>query len=153
MDECTHCKVISNILPFLNHLEMSDASDSVGPEPSLLTRAMKNKVGIERDMEQLSKFVREKLFNYMVHDLKNCRDDVLSETGVPCQTFIRFFMSPNHSVSNVHILDAPKEDLEQYLQFLWNKGLSDKGKGNIRKNLSQEKSAVYAAIENCFKSK
>ena len=58
-----------------------------------------------------------------------------------------------NSVNNVHILDAPEEDLRQYLKFLWNKGLSDKGKGNIRKNLSQEKSAVYASIENCFKRK
>ena len=111
---------------------------------------MTNKVGIQRDMELLSKFVREKLFSFMVHDLKNCRDDVLSET---CQTFIKFFVSPINSVNNVHILDAPEEDLRQYLKFLWNKGLSDKGKGNIRKNLSQEKSAVYASIENCFKRK
>lgn len=132
---------------------MSDAGDTVAPEPSSLARAMTNKVGIQRDMELLSKFVREKLFSFMVHDLKNCRDDVLSETGVPCQTFIRFFVSPKNSVNNVHILDAPEEDLRQYLKFLWNKGLSDKGKGNIRKNLSQEKSAVYASIENCFKRK
>jgi hypothetical protein len=154
LDEWTnHHKVIRNSLPFHQHSEMADSSGSVAPEPSSLARAMANEVGIERDMEQLSKFVREKLFGFMVHDLKNKREDVLSDTGVPCQTFIKYFVSPMHSVNNVHVLDVPEEDLRQYIKFLWKKGLSDKGKGNIRKNLNQEKSAVYAAVENCFKSK
>jgi hypothetical protein len=153
LDECTNRQVMRNILPLHRQSDMTNGSGSVAPEPSSLARAMTNKVGIQSDMEQLSKFVREKLFGYMVHDLKNKKDNVLSETGVPCDTFIRFFVSPMNSVNNAHIIDAPEEDLRQYLKFLWNKGLSDKGKGNIRKNLSHEKSAVYAAIENCFKSK
>jgi hypothetical protein len=153
LGEWINHKVIRNILAFLKHSEMSDSIGSDAPEPSGLARAMTNKVGIERDMEQLSKFVRGYIFSNLVHDLKNQNDELLSENGLPCQTFIRFFSSPINPVHNIHILDAPEEDLRQYLKFLWNKGLSEKGKGNIRKNLSQEKSAVYAAIENCFKSK
>jgi hypothetical protein len=150
----TNRKVIRNIIRFIKHSDMSDANGtSVATEPSSLARAMTNEVGIQRDMVLLSKFVRKKLFSFVVHDLKNKNDIVLSDTGEPCKTFIRFLVGPQNSVNNTHILEAPEEDLRQYLKFLWNKGLSEKGKGNIRQNLSMEKSAVYAAIENSFKSK
>ena len=45
--------------------------------------------------------------------------------------------------------------MKGYLKHLWTKGISKetKGQGNIRKSLSLEKTAVYAAINDAFKSK
>jgi hypothetical protein len=44
------------------------------------------------------------------------------------------------------------EEKEHYLKFLWREGLQTKGRYNIRKALSNEKSAVYAGISESFKS-
>jgi len=56
---------------------------------------------------------------------------------------------------NPDIHGAPDNEMKAYLKFLWSKGISNdtKGKLNIRKNLSMEKTAVYAAINDAFKSK
>ena len=51
--------------------------------------------------------------------------------------------------------NATDEEIRAYLKWLWKEGLkpTTKGKGNIRRDLSNEKSAVYAAISEAFKSK
>ena len=56
---------------------------------------------------------------------------------------------------NADIQGASDEEMKGYLKHLWTKGISKetKGKGNIRKNLSLEKTAVYAAINDASKSK
>ena len=50
---------------------------------------------------------------------------------------------------------ASEKEFKAYLRFLWKEGLKTnwKGKGNIRCDLSNEKSAVYAAISDKFRSK
>ena len=54
---------------------------------------------------------------------------------------------------DVELIDSTPEEKEQYLKFMWKEGLKAKGKYNIRKALSNEKSAVYAGISESFKSK
>jgi hypothetical protein len=57
---------------------------------------------------------------------------------------------------NADIHGASDDEMKaSYLKHLWTKGLSrkTKEKGNIRKNLSLEKTAVYAAINDAFRSK
>jgi hypothetical protein len=39
-----------------------------------------------------------------------------------------------------------------YLKDLWTTALNTKGRGNIRRELSSEKSAVYAALNEAFRS-
>jgi F420-0:gamma-glutamyl ligase-like protein len=122
---------------------------------SHLAKAIRNRVGIDRDILVLSKFTREILFYHIVHDLKNEKDDVLSDTGVLGRYFVFYFqLEDNKSeITNSQIRGASEEDTKEYLKFLWNKALTMKGKGNIRRELSSEKSAVYAAISDAFKSK
>jgi hypothetical protein len=122
---------------------------------SQLTDALNNQAGIDRDIRVLSKFIRGILFYHIVHDLKNEKDDVLSEKGILCKYFVHHFLKePNKSeMTNGGIRGASEAETEAYLKILWNKGLNMKGRGNIRKELSNEKSAVYAAISDAFKSK
>jgi hypothetical protein len=48
---------------------------------------------------------------------------------------------------------ATKEEMIVYLKDLWTTALNTKGRGNIRRELSSEKSAVYAALNEAFRSK
>lgn len=49
---------------------------------------------------------------------------------------------------------ATKEEMTvYYLKDLWTTALNTKGRGNIRRELSSEKSAVYAALNEAFRSK
>jgi hypothetical protein len=48
---------------------------------------------------------------------------------------------------------ATKEEMTVYLKDLWTTALNTKGRGNIRRELSSEKSAVYAALNEAFRSK
>jgi uncharacterized protein YueI len=116
---------------------------------------MESQAGIDRDIRVLSKFIRGILFYHVVHDLKNENDDVLSEKGKLGIHFVKYFLKEANKteITNGNIIGAPEKETELYLKFLWNKGLNMKGRGNIRRELSNEKSAVYAAISDAFKSK
>jgi hypothetical protein len=120
-----------------------------------LASALDNLSGIERDMAELGKLVRERLFYLIIHDLKDNSDDVLSTGGRLCNAHIQYFLlaSNRGKITNTFIQNATDQDFKQYLRFMWNQGLSTKGKGNIRRELSQEKSAVYSAINEAFRSK
>ncbi len=105
-------------------------------------------------MTILSKFVREELFYVFVHDFKNENDDCLA---LACEEFIAYCLEDENKglITNPHIQHASDNEFKAYLRFLWKEGLKTnwKGKGNIRRDLSNEKSAVYAAIADKFKSK
>lgn len=120
-------------------------------------KAINNKHGVRQDMEALCKFVRETLFYAMIHDARgsgaNPNDEVMGESGKACQIFIHVFLQDKEKISNVELLDGTADEKAQYLKFLWKEGLKSKGKFNIRKALSNEKSAVYAGVSECFKSK
>ena len=120
-------------------------------------KAMNNKNGVRNDMEALCKFVRETLFYAMIHDARgsgaNPNDEIMGENGKACQIFIHVFMRDKEKISNIELIESTPEEKGRYLKFLWKEGLKAKGKYNIRKALSNEKSAVYAGISECFKSK
>ena len=59
---------------------------------SPLAKAMGNRGGIAQDVLVLSKFIREILFYHIVHDLKNDKDDVLSEAGTLGKYFVYYFL-------------------------------------------------------------
>ena len=110
--------------------------------------------GVKTDMTILSKFVREELFYVFVHDFKNENDDCLA---LACEEFIAYCLNDENKglITNPHIQQASDKEFKAYLRYLWKEGLKTnwKGKGNIRRDLSNEKSAVYAAIADKFKSK
>jgi len=120
-------------------------------------KAKQNEIGVESDLLTLCKWVREELFYVLIHDLKSENDSTMSEEGTICNTFVQRFMKLENraSIVNPDIHRAPDAEMKAYLKYLWSKGLSNetKGKLNIRKNLSMEKTAVYAAINDAFKSK
>lgn len=125
-------------------------------EPSC-ARAIQNENGVDSDMMTLSKWVREDLFFYMIHDLKNGNDKTLDVNGEVCAKFVAYY-SQRHTrvlLVNPDITGAPDDEVQAYLKFLWGKGLSKDTakKVNIRKNLSMEKTAVYSALNDAFKSK
>jgi hypothetical protein len=122
---------------------------------STLANALDNAPGIERDMGELGTLVREKLFYIIIHDLKDQSDDVFKTDGRLCNASILYFtkVSNRGKITNKNIQNATEEDFRQYLRFMWNQGLSTKGNGNIRREMSQEKSAVYSAINEAFRSK
>ncbi len=119
--------------------------------------AMNNRNGVRNDLEALCKFVRETLFYALIHDARgsgtNQNDEVMGENGKVCQIFVHVFLRDKDKISNIELLDSTLEEREQYLKFLWREGLQTKGRYNIRKALSNEKSAVYAGISESFKSK
>ncbi len=118
---------------------------------------MNNKHGVRHDMEALCKFVRETLFYALIHDARgsgaNPNDEVMGEKGKACQVFVHVFLRDKEKISNAELLESTPEEREHYLKFLWKEGLQSKGRFNIRKALSNEKSAVYAGISESFKSK
>ena len=120
-------------------------------------KAISNKHGVRQDMEALCKFVRETLFYALIHDARgsgaNPNDEIMGENGKACQIFINIFLRDNEKISNLELVNGTKDEKAQYLKFLWKEGLKAKGKYNICKALSNEKSAVYAGISECFKSK
>ena len=120
-------------------------------------KAVNNKYGVRQDMESLCKFVRETLFYAMIHDARGSgsspNDEIMGENGKASQIFIHIFMRDKEKISNMELVESTREEKEQYLKFLWKEGLRTKGKYNIRKALSNEKSAVYAGISESFKSK
>ena len=120
-------------------------------------RAVSNKHGVRNDMEALCKFVRETLFYAMIHDVRgtgsNTQDEIMGENGKACQIFIHVFLRDKEKISNLELAESSQEEKKQYLKFLWKEGLQAKGRYNIRKALSNEKSAVYAGIAESFKSK
>ena len=117
-----------------------------------LVKAKMYKQGWNNDMLALSKFVKEQVFYVVVHDFKNDSDDPLDvNNGAICQhLYLKKFPS---KVTNIHMKRATKEEMTVYLKDLWSIALNTKGKGNIRRELSSEKSAVYAAINEAFRSK
>ena len=120
-------------------------------------KAMNNKHGVRLDMEALCKFVRETLFYALIHDARgsgtNPNDEVMGENGKACKIFVLVFLRDKDQISNSELLESTPEEKEHYLKFLWREGLQTKGRFNIRKALSNEKSAVYAGISESFKSK
>jgi hypothetical protein len=118
---------------------------------------MNNRHGVRHDLEALCKFVRETLFYAMIHDARgsgtNPSDEVMGENGKACQIFVHVFLRDKEKISNTELLDSTLEEREHYLKLLWKEGLQTKGRYNIRKALSNEKSAVYAGISESFKSK
>jgi hypothetical protein len=139
----------------LNNKTKQESNEADTESAQTLASAMDNTDGIERDMKELSRFVREKLFYLIVHDLKDDSSDVLKTDGRVCNASIQYFLqaSMRGKITNKYILEASEKDFHQYLRFMWTQGLSTKGKGNIRRELSREKSAVYASINEAFKSK
>ena len=117
-----------------------------------LVRAKTYKHGWNNDLQALSKFVKEQVFYVVVHDFKNESDDPLDvNRGAICQNlYLKRFPS---KVTNVHMKKATKEEMIVYLKDLWTTALNTKGRGNIRRELSSEKSAVYAALNEAFRSK
>jgi len=75
------------------------------------------------------------------------------ESGKACQIFTHVFLRDKDKISNIELVDSTQEEKNQYLKYLWKEGLQTKGKYNVRKALSNEKSAVYAGISETFKSK
>ena len=121
----------------------------------LTNRLVKEKTykqGWNNDLMALSKFVKEQVFYVVVHDFKNESDDPLDvNRGAICQNlYLKRFPS---KVTNVHMKKATKEEMTVYLKDLWTTALNTKGRGNIRRELSSEKSAVYAALNEAFRSK
>ena len=120
-------------------------------------KAMNNRHGVRHDLGALCKFVRETLFYALIHDARgagtNPNDEVMGENGKACQIFVHVFLRDKEKISNIELLDSTLEEKEHYLKFLWREGLQTKGRYNIRKALSNEKSAVYAGISESFKSK
>ena len=119
--------------------------------------AINNKHGVRHDMEALCKFVRETLFYAMIHDARgtatNPNDEIMGENGKACKIFVHVFLQNKEKISNIELIESTDEEKEHYLKFLWREGLQTKGRYNIRKGLSNEKSAVYAGIAESFKSK
>lgn len=117
-----------------------------------LVRAKTYRHGWNTDLLALSKFVKEQVFYVVVHDFKNESDDPLDvNNGAICQNlFLKKFPT---KVTNVHMKQATKEEMTVYLKDLWTTALNTKGRGNIRRELSSEKSAVYAALNEAFRSK
>jgi len=115
-------------------------------------RAKTYRHGWNNDLLALSKFVKEQIFYVVVHDFKNESDDPLDVNhGAICQNlFLKKFPS---KVTNVHMKKATKDEMTMYLKDLWTTALNTKGRGNIRRELSSEKSAVYAALNEAFRSK
>jgi hypothetical protein len=120
-------------------------------------KAINNKHGVRHDMEMMCKFVRDTLFYAMIHDARgsgtNPNDEIMGENGKACQIFVHVFIRDKEKISNIELIESSPEEKGRYLKFLWKEGLRAKGKYNIRKALSNEKSAVYAGISECFKSK
>ena len=119
--------------------------------------AINNKHGVRHDLEALCKFVRETLFYAMIHDARgnmtNPNDEIMGENGKACKIFVHVFLQSKEKISNTELIESTDEEKEHYLKFLWKEGLRTKGRYNIRKALSNEKSAVYAGIAESFKSK
>lgn len=120
--------------------------------------AIKNGPAVEADMASMCKWVREELFYVLIHDLKNEDNDAMSVNGPLCDRFVRCFLEreTRACIVNADMKQASDEIMTAYLKFLWTKGLNrnkKETKWNIRKNLSMEKTAVYAAINDAFKSK
>lgn len=142
------------------HQPLQQLDDPNVPRDSSLYKhvtAMNNRHGVRHDLEALCKFVRETLFYAMIHDARgsvtNPNDEVMGENGKACQIFVHVFLRDKEKITNKEMLDSTLEEREQYLKFLWREGLQTKGRYNIRKALSNEKSAVYAGISESFKSK
>jgi hypothetical protein len=127
------------------------------PSQNKYFKAVNNRHGVRNDLEALCKFVRETLFYAMIHEArgagKNPNDEIMGENGKACMIFIHVFMRDKEKISNVELVDSTTQEKEHYLKFLWKEGLQTKGRYNIRKALSNEKSAVYAGIAESFKSK
>jgi hypothetical protein len=137
-------------------LDMTTTQNN-GPEDNRdrsnrLVRAKTYKHGWNNDLQALSKFVKEQVFYVVVHDFKNESDDPLDvNRGAICQNlYLKRFPA---KVTNVHMKKATKEEMTVYLKDLWTTALNTKGRGNIRRELSSEKSAVYAALNEAFRSK
>lgn len=127
------------------------------PARNRFIQAIQHEVGVTADMRNLSKFVREQIFYVFVHDFKDDKDDCLSADGEVCQEFVESYFDEdlNENIQNPCLDKATDEEVRAYLKWIWKEGLKSttKGKGNIRRDLSNEKSAVYAAISEAFKSK
>ena len=119
---------------------------------SRLIKAKTYRHGWNSDLLALSKFVKEQVFYVVVHDFKNESDDPLDvNNGAICQNlYLKRFPT---KVTNVHMKKATKDEMTVYLKDLWSTALNTKGRGNIRRELSSEKSAVYAALNEAFRSK
>ncbi|MFM8622595.1 MAG: hypothetical protein ACKOB3_04365 [Holophagaceae bacterium] len=120
-------------------------------------RAIHNKHGKDIDMENMCKFVRDFIFYAFIHDARgagtNPEDEIMKENGDACNIFVSVFSKDVNKISNVKLFDSTIEEREHYLRYLWKEGLQSKEKHNTRRALSNERSAVYAAIAESFKSK
>jgi len=134
----------------------------VNPLPQDLTntkyfKAINNKNGVRKDMEAMCKFVRETLFYALIHDARGAgttpEDEVLKEGGKACNSFVKSFLKYKDKLTNTELIGASTAEQEHYLKDLWKEGLkTKKGKYNVQRAFSSEKSAVYAGILESFKS-
>jgi len=137
------------------HQTMSSTGNDLQENRDITNRLVKAKTykhGWNSDLLALSKFVKEQVFYVVVHDFKNESDDPLDVNhGAICQNlYLKRFPA---KVTNVHMKKATKDEMTVYLKDLWTTALNTKGRGNIRRELSSEKSAVYAALNEAFRSK
>jgi hypothetical protein len=140
---------------FVQIREMSSSDNGLEETRDHANRLVKAKTyrhGWNSDLLALSKFVKEQVFYVVVHDFKNESDDPLDvNNGAICQNlYMKRFPT---KVTNVHMKQATKDEMTVYLKDLWTTALNTKGRGNIRRELSSEKSAVYAALNEAFRSK
>ena len=121
-----------------------------------LNNAYKNKHGVGLDLDNCGKFVRDTLFYAIIHDTKGeegSPSDIMGVKGKACAMYVYAFMKNPKKILNNELLHADNSEREEYLKWIWNEGLKRRGKGNIRKELSHEKSAVYSMVSETFKSK
>jgi len=141
--------------------EQQNVPTNVVLQPQDLThtkyfRAINNKDGLRKDMGAMCKFVRETLFYALIHDARgagtNPDDEVMKEEGTACKSFVKSFLRYSDRISNSELLGSSTAEQKHYLQYLWKEGLqAKKAKYNIRRALSNKKSAVYAGISESFK--
>ena len=120
-----------------------------------LVNAYNNKTGVILDLDNCGKFVRETLFYAIIHDTKGDEGssaDIMGVKGKACAMYVYVFMKDPKKILNNELLNAEEFERKEYLKWIWKEGLQRKGKGNIRRELSCEKSAVYSMIAETFKS-
>ena len=143
------------------HFSNMTASTSTGVSTTntttnKLVNAYNNKHGVRLDLDNCAKFVRETLFYAIIHDTKGeegSATDIMGEKGKACAMYVYVFMKNPKKILNNELLNAEEIERREYLKWIWKEGLKRKGKGNIRRELSNEKSAVYSMISETFKSK
>jgi hypothetical protein len=107
-------------------------------------RAIQKGTGVENDLATLGKWVQNDLFYVVIHDLKIKNDQTMNEGGSLCASFVKCFLERENGsyIVNADIHGTSDDEMKAYL----------KQQRNERK-LSMKKTAVYAAVNDAFRSK